>query len=116
TPLDSESPDAPPSILLGEDKQGFSASDWSPDGRYLAYISPSPDNPDTGEAYLIGPDTDQTPAQLADCAAEGGLMLGGQSPGGLRWSPDGRKLVFWARAADAMQTASLYVIGLKQDE
>lgn len=116
TPLDPEALDARPSILLGEDKQGFSASDWSPDGRYLAYLSPSPDDPDSGEVYLIAPDTDKTPTQLTDFAAEGGLMLGGQTPGGLRWSPDGQKLAFWARTADAMQSASLYVIDLAEDE
>ncbi len=124
TPLDPEAPDAPPAIRLGEDKQGFSASDWSPDGRYLAYISPSPGDPNSGEIYLIAPDGDTdadtdadaepTPTALTDFAADGGLMLGGQTPGGLRWSPDGQKLAFWTRTADDMQTASLYVIDLEQ--
>jgi hypothetical protein len=107
-------PDSDTQILLGEDRQGFSASDWSPDSRYFAYISPSPENDDSGEVYLIEPDEESIPTQLTDFADEGGLLLGGQTPGGLRWSPDSQKLAFWSQPfnvpGDEEKIASLYVI------
>jgi hypothetical protein len=114
-PLDHD--DSETRILLGEDRQGFSATDWSPDGRYLAYISPSPDDTDSGEVYMIAPDDETIPTQLTDFASEGGLLLGGQTPGGLRWSPDSEKLVFWSQPLDGEEPiATLHVIDLTTGE
>jgi dipeptidyl aminopeptidase/acylaminoacyl peptidase len=112
-------PESDTQILLGEDRQNFSATDWSSDGRYLAYISPSLENPDSGEVSLIAPDEETEPTQLTDFASEGGLQLGGQTPGGLRWSPDGEKLAFWSLPiveAGEEQRATLHVIDLPSGE
>lgn len=68
-------------IQLTRAKKSSSAPAWSPDGRWLAFIS---DRSDKRQIYLINPSGGEARA----------LTNGDEAVGGFRWSPDGTKIAF----------------------
>lgn len=85
-------------VDLGTDVPYFDAAAWSPDGNWLAYVSPITASDQTGSAELFGmrPGTDDVPVQLTDLLASSGpVRINGRNSTDLSWSPDGTRLAFW---------------------
>lgn len=98
------SPEAALAVSLGADVPFFNSAAWSPDGRWLAYVSALiVDEMPTAEIFTIQPGG--TAPMQRTTFAEGGeaMRIGGQTAaGGLSWSPDSTQIAFWAmpRGAD----------------
>lgn len=86
-------------IPLGADTTYFNAAAWSPDGTWLAYVTPGAYDPVAqiagGEIWAINP-TDGTPVQWTDLTSVyGAARINGHASSELSWSPDGRYIAFW---------------------
>jgi hypothetical protein len=75
----SRPPTAAPPVQLTRAKKSSSAPAWSPDGRWIAFVS---DRTDKRQLYLIAPDGGEA-RPLTD--VEGGV-------GSFAWSPDGSRI------------------------
>jgi Tol biopolymer transport system component len=67
--------------------------DWSPDGKRIAFTAGS------GEHGLVA---------LAPGGNEVGSMVSGNAG---RWSPDGKKMLFWKRPKDPKSSGSIWLVG-----
>lgn len=85
-------------IPLAEDRQYFNAQAWSPDGHWLAYVSPTFGEDDTviaNEIFGIHPG-DSAPTQWTELTATyGATRINGLAVGELSWSPDSTQIAFW---------------------
>lgn len=93
-----ENPEQEP-VLLSLDRSYFNASQWSANGRYLAYVgSGATDNEigiAGGEIFVIDP-VNPIPQQLTNFTETyGAVRINGYAPNDLSWSPDGTKIAFW---------------------
>lgn len=86
-------------ILLGEDRQYFNASVWSPDGDWLAFVDIGRFDPivgiNGGEIYAFNTSTSEITQWTNLNATYGAVRINGHDRGGLSWSPDGTQLAFW---------------------
>jgi Tol biopolymer transport system component len=110
-------------IALGVDEAYYNAHHWSPDGRYLAIVRRESRH-DTAyrrgaELYFIEPDQSLEPVRVTNFTDEyGAVRIGGLSPRGLSWSPDGEKVAFWVMVRTGNQPedlapAQLHIFDLK---
>lgn len=93
-----ENPEQAP-VLLSLDRTYFNASQWSPNGQYLAYVGSGAIDDSLGisggEIFVIDP-LNPIPQQLTNLTtAYGAVRINGYAPHDLSWSPDGTKLAFW---------------------
>lgn len=87
-------------VDLGADESYFNAQSWSPDGQWLAYVSPVSlnDGKEGGEIFAIRPG-DTTPTQWTHLTdTYGAERINGVAVGELSWSPDGTRIAFWVTA------------------
>jgi Tol biopolymer transport system component len=83
-----------------------SLPDWSPDGRYLAYVSGRPDS----KSYVISIRDERTSTER-EIHPE---LIEGARFENLRWSPDGQS--FLAQGEDRDKRAGLFLIDVKTGE
>lgn len=85
--------------VLGPDINYYNGSAWSPDGRWLAYVSPGAFDDSTqttgSEVYLLAPGSTLPQQQTFFSADYGAVRIGGETMTGLSWSPDSTRLAFW---------------------
>jgi hypothetical protein len=99
-------------VLPGADRQYFGATAWSPDGTWLAYVTPiehgESTDPIGGEIYGINL-VSGLPAQWTHLNTDQNrVRIGGQTPAsGLSPSPDGTKLAFWVTPATDLPIDSI---------
>jgi dipeptidyl aminopeptidase/acylaminoacyl peptidase len=94
-------------LTAGIEAPYFSASAWSPDGVWLAYVSPQ----DTGaQVFGIAPDTGE---KVQWTGFDEPVRIGGQaSTSGLSWSPDGNKLAFWVTPLTENNMSMIHIYDL----
>lgn len=86
-------------IELGPELPYFSASSWSPDGRWFAYVAPGPFDETASihgsEMFGVQPD-EGAPQQWTNLTESyGATRINGRSVGSLSWSPDSTRVAFW---------------------
>lgn len=103
-------------VPLGEDIPGFNDYGWSPDGRQLAYVTPTrlPRERYTADLALVSLGNRANPRVITalQAAYDGPVRINGASVNDLAWSPDSRFVAFWvtpiaaAASADSEEPAS----------
>lgn len=91
-------------VSLGSEIDYFSAAAWSPNGGYLAYVSPLRDDNQViigSEIFGIHPEAAAPEQWTSLTDLYGAIRINGLSPGELSWSPDGSKIAFWVTGIDA---------------
>jgi len=120
-------PDTPEQrIELGPEIPYFSASSWSPDGRWFAYVAPGAFD-DTvlmhgSEIYGVRPG-ETAPMQWTRLTERyGATRINGRSVGSLSWSPDGTRIAFWVTELTGRNPATdtgdavIHIYDLNQQE
>ena len=74
---------------LTQGKKSATSFKWSPDGRWLAFLSPRKD--DKSQIFVIRPDGGEAMP----------LTASETSVSGFEWSPDSRRIAFWAPEAES---------------
>ncbi len=87
-------------VQMGVDRAYYDAEAWSPNGQWLAYVSPVNAGGDTeiasSEIFAMQPGTTFLPTKWTDLTtAYGPVRINGRTSGDLSWSPDGTHIAFW---------------------
>ena len=81
-------------LPLAPDRMYQNAAAWSPDGEWLAFVAPV--GASSSEVFGIRPGS-LAPERWTNLTADAGpVRINGQSVGELVWSPNSRKIAFWA--------------------
>lgn len=88
-------------VDLGADQAYFNAQSWSPNGQWLAYVTPVTVDGSAsfgGEIFAIQPG-ESAPTQWTHLIdSYGAERINGLSVGELSWSPDNTRIAFWVTA------------------
>ncbi|MCC6894400.1 MAG: PD40 domain-containing protein [Anaerolineae bacterium] len=87
-------------VSMGVDQPYYDAEAWSPNGQWLAYVTPVNAGGDTGvassEIFGMQPGTTFMPTKWTDLTTSyGPVRINGRTSGDLSWSPDGTHIAFW---------------------
>ncbi len=86
-------------VLLALDVPFYNAYGWSPNGQFLAYVSPTTQDANGivgSELFLVSPSDAPQPRQATQLQAEyGAVRINGATTASLIWSPDSTKMAFW---------------------
>ena len=108
-------------VELGEEMRYFNVGAWSSDGRQYAFVMPMIQEDETisSEIFIFNPNTREL-SQVTWLTEEyGTIRINGLNPSELSWSPDNRKIAFWAlplgeESPEApTQTAILHILDVE---
>jgi len=109
-------------LALGPDQPYFNDAAWSPNGEWLAYVSPMSQGDEVGSELFGVSLQDLQPTQWTNFSESlGSVRINGHAVGDLSWSPDSTQVAFWVAPltgegeTDASE-ANIYIYDVQQGQ